>query len=110
MALNGLLNPNDAPAAAAAEQLMRIFQGVLTNLTEIANSANDIDAINTAVGRINCLRCNFVLPDIDQVYAGAVSNNPGSIPAGTTGPAMCLLPALGSAIKEDGGVVCAPHP
>jgi len=35
MALNGLLNPNDAPAAAAAEQLMIIFQGVLTNLTEI---------------------------------------------------------------------------
>ena len=45
-----------------------------------------------------CARCNFVLPDIDFVFAGAVANNAGATPATTVGPAVCPVPAAGSFI------------
>lgn len=41
-------------------------------------------------------RCNFVLPDIDQVFAGAVANNPGATAATTVGPDVCPVPGPGT--------------
>ncbi|KAK5113423.1 hypothetical protein LTR85_010851 [Meristemomyces frigidus] len=83
MALNGLLNPTHTTAVDASDDPMAIFGGVLGNLTTIVDNPGDAAVISSAVDQINCLRCNFVLPDIDQVYAGAVANNAGATSATT---------------------------
>jgi hypothetical protein len=56
MALTGLLDAVDIAAMNAATDLMNIFGGVLTNLTTIRDNPGDINAINDAVEKINCLR------------------------------------------------------
>ncbi|KAK4953930.1 hypothetical protein LTR10_008534 [Elasticomyces elasticus] len=86
MALAGLVSSADTTAMAAVSDLMTIFGGVLGNLTTIVNAGEDMTVITGAVNLINDLRCNFVLPDIDQVFAGAVANNPGATAATTSGP------------------------
>ncbi|KAK3658808.1 hypothetical protein LTR56_001679 [Elasticomyces elasticus] len=86
MALAGLVSSADTTAMAAVSDLMVIFGGVLGNLTTIVNAGDDMTVITGAVNLINDLRCNFVLPDIDQVFAGAVANNPGATAATTSGP------------------------
>ncbi|KAK6415859.1 hypothetical protein LTR81_010616 [Elasticomyces elasticus] len=86
MALAGLVSSADTTAMAAVSDLMTIFGGVLGNLTTIVNAGEDMAVITGAVNLINDLRCNFVLPDIDQVFAGAVANNPGATAATTSGP------------------------
>ncbi|KAK4539374.1 hypothetical protein LTR36_011004 [Oleoguttula mirabilis] len=96
MALSGLISPADTTAVSASEDLMTIFGGVLGNLTTIVDNSGDAAVISSAVDQINCLRCNFVLPDIDQVFAGAVANNAGATSATTVGPLVCPIPAAGS--------------
>lgn len=73
MALAGLISTSDTASEGAVTTLMNIFGGVLTNLTTIEDNTGDLGSIGDAVALINCLRCNFVLPNIDQVYAGAVA-------------------------------------
>ncbi|KAK5116805.1 hypothetical protein LTR85_009065 [Meristemomyces frigidus] len=100
IALTGLLNPTDTTAVDASDDLMAIIGGVLGNLTTIVDNPSDAAAISSAVDQINCLRyanrCNFVLPDIDEVCAGAVANNAGATSATTVGPLVCPVPAPGS--------------
>ncbi|KAK5737656.1 hypothetical protein LTR17_006518 [Elasticomyces elasticus] len=96
MALAGLVSSADTTAMAAVSDLMVIFGGVLSNLTTIVNAGEDMTVITGAVNLINDLRCNFVLPDIDQVFAGAVANNPGATAATTSGPNVCLAPGAGT--------------
>ncbi|KAK5715276.1 hypothetical protein LTR17_016877 [Elasticomyces elasticus] len=96
MALAGLVSSADTTAMAAVSDLMVIFGGVLSNLTTIVNAGDDMTVITGAVNLINDLRCNFVLPDIDQVFAGAVANNPGATAATTSGPNVCLAPGPGT--------------
>lgn len=59
------------PVLCAINDLKRVFDDqVLRNLQIIVDNPSDVDAINTAVEKVNLARCCDVLPSLDLLWTG----------------------------------------
>ncbi|KAK4543215.1 hypothetical protein LTR36_005765 [Oleoguttula mirabilis] len=73
--LMGLTTADDTGATNAAADLQNIFPGVIGNLTAIIQSDNDLDTVQNAISAIVVLRCNSVLPDIQELWTNVLQDN-----------------------------------
>ncbi|RFU26920.1 hypothetical protein B7463_g9415, partial [Scytalidium lignicola] len=83
------VNNLDSDGLSAVNTLMRVFGNVITQLQNIINSPDEVDAVNNAISSINDTRCKFVLPSVTQLWASAAQAVGAPPPPAASIPNAC---------------------